>query len=194
MARAATTRRPPRSWRRWPGPCWGRPGGGGAWGDRHRDARGPRPRRGDHGDGRDPRRTRPSSLPWSGSATRHARSWRRRTSHRRPSRCGPGTRPEPCSTTATTPTGPAGGPINATRRGDVPGRRQPDRAEGRFRDDPGWGLVAALEQFDPVTQQATKAAIFERGWRPRNAATTAPTPPSTRSPHHSPPPAASTWR
>lgn len=50
-------------------------------------------------------------------------------------------------------------PINATRE-TATGRRVP-LVPKRFRDDPGWGLVAALEVFDPATQQATKAAIFE---------------------------------
>lgn len=48
--------------------------------------------------------------------------------------------------------------INATRE-TTSGRRQPVVPK-RFRDDPGWGLVAALERFDETTQQATKAAIF----------------------------------
>ena len=41
------------------------------------------------------------------------------------------------------------------------GRRVP-LVPRRFRCDPGWGLVSALEHFDPATGHAVKAAIFEQ--------------------------------
>jgi N12 class adenine-specific DNA methylase/SAM-dependent methyltransferase len=50
------------------------------------------------------------------------------------------------------------GPINAFETTATGGRRHTTPA--RFRRDPGWGLVSALEVFDPATQRATKAAIF----------------------------------
>ena len=52
------------------------------------------------------------------------------------------------------------GPVNAFR--DSPSGRRTFSVPKRFRDDPGWGLVSALEVFDPASQTAQKAAIFDR--------------------------------
>lgn len=41
------------------------------------------------------------------------------------------------------------------------GRRSPV-TPARFRNDPGWAIVSALEVFDDTTQTATKAAIFQQ--------------------------------
>ena len=50
------------------------------------------------------------------------------------------------------------GPVNVFELTAAGGRRY--ATPSRFRKDPGWGLVAALEVFDPSTQTAQKAAIF----------------------------------
>lgn len=52
------------------------------------------------------------------------------------------------------------GPINAFTL-TATGRRSMSTPQ-RFRRDPGWGLVSALEVFDDASQTATKAAIFEQ--------------------------------
>ena len=52
------------------------------------------------------------------------------------------------------------GPINAFTLTSS-GRRSMSSPQ-RFRKDPGWGLVSALEVFDDTSQTATKAAIFEQ--------------------------------
>ena len=52
------------------------------------------------------------------------------------------------------------GPINAFTLTSS-GRRSMSTPQ-RFRKDPGWGLVSALEVFDDTSQTATKAAIFEQ--------------------------------
>jgi N12 class adenine-specific DNA methylase len=65
----------------------------------------------------------------------------------------------------------AHGPLNRFRVART-GRTDPETGEevvrrvrprmGGFRDDPDWPLVAALEVFDDETQQARRAAIFDR--------------------------------
>ena len=144
-----------------PGRCWGRRGGGGARGDRHRDARRPRPRRGDHGDGRDPRRTRPARCAGPGPrrGTGGDGGAERATDDRVGAGLGRG--PRRRSTTATTPTATRWPAINATRETDVRVVASRSCRSGSATTPAGaWSPPSNSSTRSP--RQATKAAIFER--------------------------------